>query len=285
MSQPPLSAIDLHTHSTASDGTLSPSALVAHAHAAGVRTLALTDHDCTDGIAEAQHRAAALGMRLVPGTEISVRWERRTLHVLALNPDIDDPTLRAGLDQQAASRDARARAIGHRLDKLGIAGAYEGARSLAAESMITRAHFARHLVAAGHCPDMNSAFKRWLGNGKRANVSADWAPLEDVLDWIGAAGGIAVLAHPTTYGLTGARMRRLLDAFSQTGGAAMEVVCGNAHPSVVETLAGYARRFGLAASVGSDFHTPDNPWVQPGRLRALPSGLQPVWELDAFAPA
>ena len=268
--------IDLHTHSRVSDGTLSLTALVQLAAQRGVKLLALTDHDSTTGLAEARGAAPA-GLRLVDGVEISVSWEHKTLHVVGLDVDPAHPALVTGLTLLQGQRDVRARKIGERLEAKGIAGAYEGALALAGEAKPTRTHFARFLHQAGHVKDEAQAYKKWLGRGKPANVSAEWASLEEAVNWIHAAGGQAVLAHPFRYGLTRSWLVKALTAFKQAGGDAMEVVSGRGNPDEFHVALHLAQRFELAASVGSDFHAP-SPWLQPGVDIALPDAVKPVWK-------
>lgn len=267
--------IDLHTHSRVSDGVLSPTELVALAAVRGVTILALTDHDSTAGLAEARSAAPA-GMRLVAGVEISVSWENKTLHVVGLDVDPAHPALAAGLARLQDMRDVRGRQIGERLEAKGIAGAYAGALALAGEAKPTRTHFARFLHQAGHVKDEAQAYKKWLGRGKPANVSGEWASLEEALHWIHAAGGQAVLAHPFRYGMTRAWLVKALTAFKQAGGDGMEVVSGRGNPDEFHTALHLAERFELAASVGSDFHAPAT-YSQPGVKVELPADVSTVW--------
>ena len=268
--------IDLHTHSRISDGTLSPTELVRLAASRGVKTFALTDHDSVAGLAEAR-AAAGTGLRLIDGVEISVNWENKTLHVVGLDVDASHPALAAGLARLQEQRDLRARKIGERLAAKGIAGAYAGAMALTGEAKPTRTHFARFLHQAGHVKDEAQAYKKWLGRGKPGNVSAEWASLEEAIHWIHAAGGQAVLAHPFRYGITRAWLIKVLTAFKQAGGDAMEVVSGRGNPDEFHTALHLAGRFELAASAGSDFHAPA-PYSQPGVELSLPGDVMPVWE-------
>ena len=268
--------IDLHTHSSVSDGTLTPAELVALAAGRGVKILALTDHDTVDGLAAAKEAATGTALRLVNGVEISVTWENKTLHVVGLDVDMNQPALTAGLVSLQGVRDARAMEIGRRLEKAGIAGAYEGAEALGQGARLTRTHFARFLHKAGHVKDEAQAYKKYLGRGKPANVNAVWASLEEAINWIHTAGGQAVLAHPFRYGLTRAWLIKTLTAFKQAGGDAMEVVSGRGNPDEFHTALHLAQRFELAASVGSDFHAPA-PYSQPGVIAELPANMPAVW--------
>lgn len=268
--------IDLHLHSRASDGTLSSAELVSLAAARGVRLMSLTDHDCLDGTAEAAAACDAAGIRFLPGVEVSVSWDRKTLHIVGVDIDPQHAGLQAGLARLQAVRDARAMEIGRRLEAKGIEGAHAGALALAGEARLTRTHFARFLHQAGHVKDEAQAYRRFLGRGKPGHVSAEWAGLEECIGWIHAAGGQAVLAHPLRYGFTRAWLVKALTAFKQAGGDAMEVVSGRSNPDDVAVSAHLAKRFELAGSVGSDFHAP-SPWLSPGVEIALPTDITPIW--------
>ena len=269
---------DLHSHSLASDGTFSPAELVAHAQANGVQVLALTDHDTTDGLAEARQAAEARGIRLVNGVEVSVTWERQTIHIVGLGIDPASIPLREGLARAQAFRDWRAEEIGRRLARAGIPGAYEGARSLARGRIVSRTHFAHFLVAAGRARTVREVFRDYLVRRKPGYVPGDWAGLDEAVGWIRSAGGQAVIAHPARYRMTATRMRRLIGEFRDCGGAALEVVSGSHTPDDVQHMASLSCRFGLLASAGSDYHGPENPWVELGRLPSLPAACTPVWQ-------
>ncbi|QIK38143.1 PHP domain-containing protein [Caldichromatium japonicum] len=268
---------DLHTHSTASDGTLTPSQLVVRAHAAGVRVLALTDHDTTDGLAEAGSAAAALGLYLVPGVEISVTWGGITVHLVGLHIDPGNAALQAGLTRLLDFRAWRAEEIGRRLAQHGIAGAYERARTLAQGRLVGRTHFARFLVECGQAPDVQTVFRHFLTRGKPGHVPSDWARLEEAVGWIRAAGGEAVIAHPARYDLTARQLSRLCGEFRELGGLGIEVVSGSHDRDAILRMAQLARAQGLRASAGSDYHGPEQPWLELGRLPPLPAGCVPIW--------
>lgn len=269
---------DLHTHSTASDGTLAPRELMRRARAAGVRVLALTDHDTTEGIAEARDAASGLEMQLVSGVEISVTWQRQTVHVLGLHIDPGNSVLQEGLAALRRFRDWRAEEIGRRLEQHGVKGALEGARAQSQGPLISRTHFARYLVQTGHFPDVRKVFKHYLVRGKPGHVPGDWASLEQALGWIHAAGGTAVVAHPARYKLTRRKRLRLLGEFMESGGAALEVVSGSHSRDENFVMAQYAKELGLLASAGSDYHGPESPWLELGRMPRLPDGCIPVWK-------
>lgn len=276
---------DLHTHSWISDGSLSPTALVQRAAAAGVRTLALTDHDDTAGCDEAQAAARSCDLQFLPGVEISVSWQGITVHIVALNIDPQAPALQAGLAGLREFRSWRAEEIGRRLAQRGIHGAYEDAAKRARGRIIGRVHFARFLVQQGYAKDLGSTFKHFLTPNKPGYVPGQWAALGEAVSWIRAAGGVAVVAHPARYPLTASKLRRLLGEFMECGGEAIEVISGSHSEQDAQTMARHAQDLKLYASTGSDFHDPDNARIELGRLPPLPDNLQPVWQLWQDAPA
>ncbi len=268
---------DLHTHSTASDGTLTPGDLVERAHRAGVSVLALTDHDSTDGISEAEGAALRLGIELVPGVEISVTWAPYIIHVLGLGVDTGCEQLQQGLLQLREQREERAIEMGRRLEKEGIKGAYAGAKAFSNGHLISRTHFARFLVDRGYVETMSKVFKKYIVSGKPGYVPGSWASLEQVVSWIQAAGGQSVIAHPARYPFTRTKLRRLLDEFVELGGDAIEVVSGNYTRDNCLTMARHAMDFELMGSVGSDFHGPEHSRIEVGRMLDIPDGVTPIW--------
>jgi predicted metal-dependent phosphoesterase TrpH len=276
---------DLHTHSTVSDGTLTPTALLERAAAAGVGTLALTDHDTVAGIAEAAVAAERVGVQLIPGVEVSVTWGGRTVHVVGLDLDPTCPTLLAGLAGLQEYRLWRAEEIGRRLAAAGYEGALDGARHHAAGSLIGRTHFARFLVERGAAADIRDVFRRYLVSGKPGHVAGEWTTLDQAVGWIRAAGGSAVIAHPARYDFTRSKMLRLLGEFRECGGRGLEVVSGSHSRDDYFVFARHASEQALYASAGSDYHGPEKPWIELGRLPALPDGCTPIWSLPGFGSA
>jgi 3',5'-nucleoside bisphosphate phosphatase len=268
---------DLHAHSTASDGTLSPAELVKRAHNLGVDVLALTDHDSTEGVAAAQTMALRLGIGLVPGVEISVSWDPYVIHVVGLGIDTTCQKLQQGLLQLRKQREERAIEMGRRLQKNGIEGAYEGTKDLCSGRLISRTHFARFLVDKGYVDDVSKVFSKFLVRGKPGYVPGEWASLEDVISWITAAGGQAVIAHPARYPFTRTKLRNLIGEFKDLGGAAIEVVSGNNTRDNTLTMARHAMDFKLMGSVGSDFHSPEHSRIDLGRVMDLPEQVVPIW--------
>lgn len=276
-------AYDLHSHSTASDGTLTPRALVARASAAGLALLALTDHDTVAGIDEAACAAADLPIRLLPGVEVSVTWNRRTVHIVGLDVRPDCAELRDGLAELVEHRGWRAEEMGRRLAKAGYDGAFDGARAHSNGTLISRTHFARFLVERGAAADVRSVFQRFLVEGKPGHVPGEWTTLEHAVGMIRAAGGIAVIAHPARYKLTRTKLKYLIGEFRECGGLGIEVVSGSHSRDDYFTFARHARENGLLASAGSDYHGPETPWIELGRLPALPEGCTPLMSLARFA--
>ncbi len=269
---------DLHCHSTHSDGLLRPAEVVARAAARGVDVLALTDHDELSGLAEAKSAAAAAGIEFVCGSELSVSWEDLTIHVVALQIDPTHPELGAGLDAIRAGRTTRGRRIGDALAAAGIPGAWAGAqRYVTSERLVSRTHFARFLVEAGHAKEMKDVFRRFLVPGKPGYVAHDWATLGQAIGWIHAAGGQAVLAHPGRYKVSDSGLRRLLADFRDAGGDGIEVLSSAHTAAQYAQFASLARVYGLLASCGSDYHGPGESFMDLGDLPPLPAGITPVW--------
>ena len=269
---------DLHNHSTCSDGLLTPTQLIELAARTGTDAIALTDHDNIDGLAEADAAARRLGLGFVPGVEISVSWGDTTLHVVGLQVDPSAVALRSGLASIREGRMGRARRIAEALEKLGFADTFEAAYALAAnETLLSRTHFARHLVQRGAVRDMQQAFDKYLAKGKPAYVSHRWASLEDALEWIRASGGTAVLAHPGRYDLKPMMRDEMLAQFKSLGGTAIEVVTGSHRPEQYAAWQRLATQFGFLASRGADYHGPGESPCEPGRLPPLHGSLRPVW--------
>jgi len=278
--------VDLHCHSSVSDGTLAPAVLAARAHARGVDVWSLTDHDEVGGQHEAAAAAAALGLRFIPGVEISVTWAGETVHIVGLGINPDDPTLLAGLAATRNGRAARAQRMADGLARVGIEGAFEGALHFVGNpDLISRTHFARFLVERGVCRDVNQVFERFLVEGKPGYEPMQWATLANAIGWIRGAGGIAVLAHPGRYDLDDLGLHALIEAFRDLGGRGIEVVTGSHTPDEYRVFAQIARKYALLASRGSDFHGPDESRVDLGELPDLPEGLVPVWQDLLAAPA
>ena len=273
---------DLHCHSVVSDGTLAPEALAERAVSNGVELWALTDHDEIGGQARAAAAAKAVGMRYITGVEISVTFLGKTVHIVGLGIDTDNSDLREGLERTRGGRRLRAQDMADGLAKVGIKGAFEGALQYVGNpDLISRTHFARHLVETGVCKETNEVFRKYLTEGKPGYVEHRWATLKDAVGWITGAGGMAVVAHPARYKFTPNEEFALFTEFKGYGGRGVEVVTGSHSAAEYVTYAATAQEFGLAASRGSDFHSPAESHTELGALPYLPGGLTPVWELLA----
>ena len=270
--------VDLHCHSNVSDGVLAPAAVANYAHQSGVNAWALTDHDEVGGIERARAAAAELGMRFVPGVEISVTWAGETIHIVGLQIDASYRGLIDGLAATRSGRDARGREISAQLAAAGIPGAYEGAlKYVDNPDLISRTHFARYLVECGACDSISEVFRKYLTEGKPGYVPHRWASLTQAMAWIQGAGGVAVIAHPGRYKFSDTAQGALFDEFKDLGGTAIEVVTGSHSADQYQIYAEHARRYGFLASRGTDFHAPGESRIDFAALPPLPAGLKPVW--------
>jgi predicted metal-dependent phosphoesterase TrpH len=270
---------DLHCHSDVSDGTLTPEALAARAKANGVDLWALTDHDEIGGQQRAREAAFNIGLPYLTGTEISVTFAGTTVHIVGLGFDADNAALRAGLAATRDGRKQRAMEMSDGLAKVGIPDAYEGALSFVSNpDLMSRTHFARHLVATGICHDTHEVFRKYLVEGKPGYVPHRWATLREAVTWISDAGGLAVIAHPARYKFSANEEYALFTEFIAHGGRGVEVVTGSHSAADAVRYAETALEFKLLASRGSDFHSPAESHVDLGSLPALPTRLTPIWD-------
>lgn len=270
--------VDLHCHSNVSDGVLAPAAVAQYARKAGVDVWGLTDHDEVGGIAVGRVAAEAVGMQFIAGVEISITWAGQTVHIVGLRIDETNPALLQGLAATRCGRDARGREMDAQLAAAGIPGAYEGAlKYVGNPDLMSRTHFARYLVEAGVCANIADVFRKYLTEGKPGYVPHRWATLAQSIDWIHGAGGVAVIAHPGRYKFSPVAEGALFDEFKQMGGSAIEVVTGSHTPEQYPIYAELARRYGLLASRGTDFHAPGESRADFALLPPLPSGVKPVW--------
>lgn len=271
--------VDLHSHSTVSDGLLSPTAVAQRAHTNEVDMWALTDHDEVGGLAEAEQVATGLGMQFIPGVEISVTWLSKTVHIVGLNIDYERLELVDALRYVRSGRVQRSKDMAQALADLGIEGALEGAESLATNpELVSRTHFARFLINEGHCTSIQQVFDKYLGEGCPAYVPMQWARLENAIRWIHEAGGVAVIAHPGRYNFSPLQFDLLFETFKELGGEGIEVVTGSHSPDQYQEYARIAKRYDFEASCGSDFHGFVEGRMDLGELPALPSGLRPIWQ-------
>jgi 3',5'-nucleoside bisphosphate phosphatase len=273
----PLNA-DLHSHSTVSDGTIGPAELARRAHEKGVQLWALTDHDELGGLAEAAKTAAELGLPFVPGVEISVTWGQETLHIVGLGIDPQHEALKGGLQRVRSGRTGRAHEMAAQLAAVGIPDAFEGALYYAGNpDLIGRTHFARYIVEVGKCDDVKEVFGRYLVEGKPGFVPMQWASLPECIEWIRAAGGQAVIAHPGRYKIKEPELRELFAQFKDLGGEGIEVVTGSHSNDQFRRFANYAKEYGFLGSRGSDFHGPEESRFDLGTLPPLPDSVVPIW--------
>jgi predicted metal-dependent phosphoesterase TrpH len=271
--------VDLHCHSSASDGLLPPADVVRRAVDNRVELLSLTDHDNVGGLESARSAALEAGIRFIDGVEISIEWGGLQVHILGYNFDAEDPALNAGLAVIRGGRVTRARRMSDALEAIGIGGCFDGAMRYAENpNLISRSHFARYLVEIGVCRDVRSVFESYIVPGRPGYVEHRWASLAESVGWITGAGGIAAVAHPGRYKFSRAEMRQLLEEFKACGGQAIEVISGSHSADNVNVFGRYAREYGFLASCGSDFHGPGESYIDIGQVDALPPELTPVWE-------
>lgn len=270
--------IDLHSHTTASDGRLSFEQLIERAVEFNIDVLAITDHDTVDSLQPAREyiQSRQHAITLINGIEFSTVWQNKDIHIVGLNIDIETPELLRLIEAQKAHRVARAEMIAQRLEKATREGVLAEVQAIAGDAPITRAHFAKWLVDAGYVKNMQQVFKKYLTRNNPGYVPPNWCTMDDAINAIHAAGGLAVLAHPARYDLTTKWLKRLIAAFAEAGGDAMEVAQPQQAPQEKRNLADYAIQYNLLASQGSDFHYP-SPWMELGRNLWLPSGVEPVW--------
>ncbi len=269
---------DLHSHSIASDGVLTPTELVARASKCGVDVLALTDHDGLSGVPEALLAAKNHDLKVVSGVEISVTWNKYLLHIVGLCVDHTNQILNEGLKKIRNTRTERAHEMARRLEAYGIPDVLEGVMKHANGEVISRSHFAYFLIEKGYAKDQKQVFKNFLVSNKPGYVATEWATLEETINWIRGAGGIAVIAHPARYKMTATKFRKLLAEFKLLGGASIEVLSSSHSFDESIKMSAYAQKFDLYASQGSDFHRPHTQYVELGRLPKMPVGCTPVWE-------
>ena len=273
---------DLHSHTKYSDGSLSAQALIALAIERGITHLAITDHDTVQAhlqLTENNNIYATEKIKIIKGIELSSQWNNMGLHIVGLNIDIHSTAITAAVKHQTQLRIERVKTIAKKLLQRGFPDITQGAMILAGDGQVGRPHIAQHMVDEGLVSSVGQAFNKYLGAGKVGDISSVWPDLECVVEWINAAGGVAVLAHPSRYKMTRTKRRRLMADFSDAGGQAIEVCAGNQVPGVAEEMAAVCDEFGFHASVGSDFHNPDYKWVKLGQYPSLPKACRPVWEL------
>ena len=278
----PINKYDLHSHTKFSDGSLSAKELIDLAIERGVTHLAITDHDTVSAhlqLVQDHDGYDSDKICIIRGIEFSGQWNNMGVHIVGLNIDVNSPTIEAAVAHQTQLRLQRVKTIAKKLTQRGFPDISEGAMKLAGDGQVGRPHIAQHMVQEGLVSSVAQAFNKYLGAGKVGDISNVWPDLEQVVEWIKLAGGVAVLAHPSRYKMTRTKRRRLMADFSDAGGQAIEVCAGNQVPGVAEEMANICDEFGFYASVGSDFHNPDYKWVKLGQYPKLPKTCRPVWEL------
>ncbi|PID64544.1 MAG: phosphatase [Gammaproteobacteria bacterium] len=269
--------IDLHTHTTASDGALSPRALIDLAAKNNTDLLAITDHDTVAGYDTARDYAKTRGIKLITGVEVSTTWQSRGIHIVGLNFVVSHAAITSLLQHQAAARQRRAQIIVQKLNKAGLSLTLAEVQASANSLHIGRPHIARALVEKGEVASVNKAFKKYLGSGKIGDVKSGWVSLSEAVAAINASGGVAVVAHPNHYQMTRTKLLRLLDEFIEAGGQGIEVISGKQHRDITQKYAQIATDKGLYASMGSDFHGHFAYAASIGQLASLPDNITPIW--------
>lgn len=269
--------IDLHTHTTASDGQLSINALIHRAQTLGIELLSITDHDTTAAYNDLT-ALTAKRLTVIPGIEFSTRWRKIDIHILGLNIDPDSDAIKTCTGLQRKVRSDRAMQIATKLEKLGVTNPLPRVKQIAGNGNIGRPHFAQHLVETGFVKDINQAFDKYLSAGKPAYFRQHWTPVPQLIESIKAAGGTAVLAHPAKYKLTRTKLNELVDEFKEAGGEGIEVISGMQVPNLTRDLARLCETKKMLASCGSDFHQPGQSWAELGRYPPLPKSCRPVWD-------
>ena len=269
--------IDLHNHSYYSDGVFSPAEVVRLADEADCNLFALTDHDTTDGLSEAQQMADELSVNLISGVEISALWRNMTIHIVGLNIDINNNILQKGLSYNQSLRKERAVKISLGLRRAGVRDALEKTKELSKTDMLTRTHFAQMLIREGYCKDMKSVFRRFLTGKKPGASSVEWRSVDEVVGWIHEAGGLAVIAHPFRYRMTQTKIKKMLIDFKEVLGDGVEVVTATSTDEEITLSDQWTKEYKLLSSCGSDYHGWSNQIIQIGCLRDLPNPNNAIW--------
>jgi predicted metal-dependent phosphoesterase TrpH len=268
---------DLHNHSFYSDGYFSPTSVIQAASNACCDLFALTDHDTTDGLAEAQLVANNLDLNFIQGVEISAFWRNSAIHIVGLGIDIENDMLQTGLEFNQCLRNDRAKKIALGLCRSGIKDALEKAQMISGGHMLTRTHFAQMLISEGYCKDMKSVFRRYLTGRKPGGVRVEWRDFNEVINWIQSAGGKALIAHPFRYRMTNTKINKMLNDFKEANGDGFEIVNANSSEEEISLGNQWNEDYDLLASIGSDFHGWPNQRIQIGNLADLPNNSRAIW--------
>ncbi len=269
--------VDLHFHSCFSDGSLTPAELLERAVRAKVDIFALTDHDTLVGVSELHKANKELKTRVINGVEISVRWKKYDIHVLAYNFDLKNETMHNLFEVQKENRIKRAHEIADKLAKFGIKDAFAKAEKYSCHGNIGRPHFAKVMLEEGLVRNLPQAFENYLGSNKKAFVASCWVSLENAVNIVKNAGGDAVIAHPLKYKLTNTKLRELIIDFKNAGGDGLEVVSSDLQAYDTNRLADLCKEFDLFSSAGSDFHADNVSRVGIGLQKSLPKICIPIW--------
>ena len=226
---------------------------------------------------EAQHMADKLTVDLVSGVEISAFWRNMTIHIIGLDIDINNNILQAGLVHNQQLRKERAEKIALGLWRAGIKDALEKTQAISKTDMLTRTHFAQMLIGEGYCKDMKSVFRRYLTGKKPGGVRVEWKNMDEVVSWIHAAGGKAVLAHPFRYRMTNTKIKNMFLNFKEVFGDGVEVVTATSTDEEIRLSNQWAEERELSSSCGSDYHGWKNQRIQIGSLRDLPNSSNAIW--------
>ena len=256
--------IDMHVHSCASDGTFSPSALLAEAKKAGLSAIALTDHDTMDGICEAAKAAKELGMELVPGVELSTEYAGSEIHVLGYYVSPEYPKLKAMLEEFRDFRDTRNVRMVKRLQEEGFSITMEQLTEQFPDCVLTRAHIARYLCETGQLPDVRTVFAEYLGENCRCYIDRPKISPVEAVTLIREAGGLAVLAHPVLCQLEEAQLRQMILEMKDAGMCGLEAVYSENTKEDEARMRALADQAGLLITGGSDFHGKSKPDIHLG---------------------
>ncbi len=281
----PAMKIDLHCHSSCSDGTLRFEELLSKALDLDIECLAVTDHDTIQGYADKNTypgldlgNSEEVSLKLHTGVEISTQWHGHDIHIVGLDFDPKNECLKDTLQEQDKKRESRSELIAAKLEKKGFKGALERARAIAGKAQIARPHFAEFLVQEGHVSDYKQAFDRYLAQGKPCYQSTDWPDIAEAIAVIKEASGIAVMAHPTRYKMTATKLRRMVAYFVESGGQALEFVGGSGFQDAQAFIKELCLEHHLMGSPASDFHSESQVWQKLGQTGQIPKDVKGVWE-------
>ncbi len=254
-----MKTIDLHTHTTYSDGTFTPKELVEYAAEKNLSALAITDHDVTEGIEEAEYYGNKLGIEIIPGIEVSTEYEGSEIHIVGLFIDRYNFNMNNLLEDMRVKRVERNKQIAQRLQQLGLNVNYEDIVKTAKGSIITRAHIARAILEKGYISSIAEAFDRYIGTGKPAYIKRQVFSWQQTIDMIKLAGGVPIMAHPLIYKLSKSRLEAVVSDMAKYGLKGIEAYYSTHSPSDTKYIKSIAYKNNLKLSGGSDFHGKNKP--------------------------